>query len=171
MINLIDVKKNKEYISNDVTYLITIANKGNIFENNIEHIYKISEIVEQKLSEKLQKYNPIKKESQFVRDMYYSQIRDKNNTFEKIYTCNYNFKTEFKSTYTFYLFEPNYTNCDKLTFPNLSKYHLTTNIVQKILQIGNIKIIIENNSVFIEFKNANLDILNDILNILNTFAS
>ncbi len=171
MINLIDVKKNKEYISNDVTYLITLVYNGNIFEKNIESMYKIPEIVEQKMSEKLQKYNPIKKESQFVRDMYYSQIRDKNNTFEKIYTCNYIFKTEFKSSYTFYMFELDYTVCDKLTFPNLSKYHLTTNIIQKILQIGNIKIIIENDSVFIEFKNANLDILNDILNIFNSFSS
>lgn len=167
---MIDIKKSIEYILDDVSYLITITQNNNIFEKNIQNIYKISEIIEKCLNEKLKKYNPIKKELNFVRDMYYSQIRDKNDTFEKIYTRDYifisEFKSESKSSYSFYMFKLHYIDQNKLTFPNLNKYHLTNNIIQKILQIGNIKIIIENNNVFIEFKNANLDVLNDILNLI-----
>lgn len=168
---LISPKELEQHIKNDKLYTIIFVYKGSIFQNNIEYIHNIEDNMKKYISEKLKKFNPIKKEIKFIRNMYFSQIRDKNENFERIYTTDYNYISEFKKTYTMYLIELDYKEYDKLTFPNLTKYHYTSNINKNILKIENISIIIENNNISIEFTNPNIDTLCEVINVINSIAS
>ena len=160
-----------DMIKMDKTYLLTFIYDGNIFKNNIEKLHNLENKMEELIIKKLEKYEPIKKINNIERDIYFSQIRDKSKNYEKIYTTEYNYISTIKIHYISYLFEILYKYHDKLTFPNLNKYHSSSKIEQKIFEINNIKIIIENSNIFIEFKNADINILNDIILIINTYGS
>ena len=59
---------------------------------------------------------------------------------------------------------------NKLSFPNLSKYHLSFKINSTIIDINNINIIFENNNIFIEIKKKfDEKIFNDICDILTEY--
>jgi hypothetical protein len=156
----------------DKQYLITY-----VFSNDITTISKICNIDIDNLLNKLNTINKLNKymikNDEFTRDIYYSQIRDKNNKYEKIYTNEYKFINNYNSinsvklSHTFYLINKEEILYDNLTFPNLNKYHHTTNIIQHIIKIENIILIIENNKIFIEFKNPNIDLLCDIIQIID----
>lgn len=161
----------EEYISKDKTYLITFVYKGNISTNNIEYIHNVDENMLNHIQTKLKHHNPKYETNKFQRDMYFSQIRDKNDKVEKIYSNEYHFIIEFNLHYKTYLIQLEYKTHDKLTFPNLNKYHYTSKIEQKIIKIGNINLIIENNNILIEFKNPNINILCDVINAVNSFAN
>ena len=122
------------------------------------------------IESKLKHYNFKKEINKFNRDMYFSQIRDKNEKIEKIYTNYYNFIMELNSHYKMYLIQLEYKAYDKLTFPNLNKYHYSSKIEQKIIKIDNIELIIENNNILIEFKNPNINTLCEIINAVNSFG-
>ncbi len=154
-----------KYIVPEKTYLIAIAQKYNASCGSIVEIGDNGS-VEEILSKR---YKVIKTENILTRDMYYSQIRDKNNTFEKVYYNEYTYITNLNipnTAYTLYLMEYTHVICDRLSFPNLSKYHLSVNINQKIIKIKEIELIIENNNIFIKFKNSDMNIVCEIIDIL-----
>jgi len=167
--NLLISKDIKQYINNNESYLITFVYNGNIFTNNIEHLHSVTFNIINYIMNKLKHYEPKKEINKFKRDIYFSQIRDKNNKTEKIYSNYYNFIMEFNLHYKIYLIQTDYKTYDKQSFPNLNKYHYTSEIEQKIIKIENIELIIENNIVFIKFKNPNIDILCDIINVVDSY--
>lgn len=172
--NLLTSKHIEQYIENDKNYLITFVRGGNIFKNNIEQIHSISDDMVKYIINKLNilnKYEIYKQTNNFIRDMYFSQVRDKNDKFEKIYSNEYNFIKDFELFYKTYLIQLEYKTYDRQTFPNLNKYHYSSKVEQKIIKIENINLIIENNNIFIEFKNANINTLCDIINIINSFCN
>jgi hypothetical protein len=169
--NTITDKDIRQYIENDKTYLITFVYKGGIFKKNIEHIHTVTNDMEKFIINKLKNYKTMRETNIFERDIYFSQIRDKNDKFEKVYSNEYKYITEFKYSYTTYLIELNYKEYNKTTFPNLNKYHYSSKIEQKKIKIENIILIIENNNIFIEFKNPNINTLCDIINSVNAFNS
>jgi hypothetical protein len=169
--NLLTSKEIEQYIDKDKTYVITFLYNGNIFTNNIEHIHKVNDNMLNHIQTKLKNHSHKYEINKFQRDMYFSQIRDKNDKTEKIYYNNYNFIMEFNLYYKMYLIELQYKTCDKLSFPNLNKYHYSSKVEQKILKIENINLIIENNNILIEFKNPNFNTLCDIINTIVSFRN
>jgi len=163
----------QKYINDDISYLITFIKNGNIHTNLIEQIYLLNDKNIEKfinnLTNKLKKYNPQKYIDDFYRDIYYNQIRDKNNKLEKIYECNLEFINSYDLFFTTYLMESQYKTFDNLSFPNLNKYHSSTKILQYNIKIENIHVIIENFNIFVHFTNANNNILCDVINTINLF--
>lgn len=167
--NLLTSKDIEKYINKDKTYIITFVHNGNIFTNNIEHIHRVNDNIVDHIQTKLKNHKY--EINKFQRDMYFSQIRDKNDKFEKIYSNDYNFIMEFNLDYKMYLIQLEYKIYDKLSFPNLNKYHYSSKVEQKIIKIENINLIIENNNILIEFKNPNINILCDIINSVISFRN
>lgn len=131
-----------------------INHQGNLINlsNDDDYITKLKN----KLKEKKQINYTLK------RDHYYSQIRDidtKKNTICYINEQNtLNIINIDKKNFIINKYE--IINQPHDSFPNLHKYHFTTNIKKTEYIFNNIKLIIENNIVFIEI-NKNYDI-NDL---------
>jgi hypothetical protein len=139
-------------------YMITFSDNKNKYCNNI-NIFDISNI-KNKLEKK---YKIISKKNNIKRDIYYSQIRDNN----KIYTIDYKLiEICKKDKYDIHLLNYEEKYHDKLSFPELIKYHYSDKINQEIYEINNIKLIIENNKIFIKFNKNNIKI-EDIDNLIN----
>ena len=153
--NTIKIYFTKNYADNKKNFITNI----DVFDNAKDIINKIKT----ELSLKNINYKLITKS--FIRDYYYSQIRDDP---ELIYTEDLIFIDKYKNdNYSLYIFASDKTKQDKLSFPNLNKYHYTIKIDAININIDNIKIIIENNNIFLEIKkNFNEDIYEIILNML-----
>jgi hypothetical protein len=137
----------------------------NIFDNIKDMILKI----ESKLKENNIKY--IITSETFIRNQYYSQICDRLEKSENIYTEDLKLIDKFSDkNLDTDIFKSDIIKQHKLSFPNLQQYHHSTKIDATYIDIENIKIICENNNIFIEIKNnkkeINIKALEIILNIL-----
>jgi hypothetical protein len=170
--NIIDkINLNQEiYDTLKIIYVNNIINSETNFITNIDIFKNLSEIqnkIETTLKSQSINYKIIKKN--IKRDYYYSQIRDKydNNT-ENIYTDDLIFIDKITiQNKSMILFASDKIIQNKLSFPNLSKYHLSFKINSTIIDINNINIIFENNNIFIEIKKKfDEKIFNDICDII-----
>ena len=138
-----------------------------IFDNTINNIQKI----EFKLKENNIKY--IITNQTFIRNQYYSQICDRLEKSENIYTEDLKLIDKFsdKNLDTdIFIFKSDIIKQHRLSFPNLQQYHSSTKIDATYIDIENIKIVCQNNNIFIEIKNnkkeINIKALEIILNLL-----
>jgi hypothetical protein len=165
--NIIDtLKSDLNTNNNDLIKLVFAKNslfsKDNNFITNIDIFNNIKDMIqniESKLKENNIKY--IITNQTFIRDQYYSQICDRLSKTDIIYTENLTFidKISDKNIDIFIL------NSDKieqhrLSFPNLYQYHHSTKINATYIDIENIKIIFENDNMFIEINKDNKRELN-----------
>ena len=169
--NIDNINNNIDNINNNNIESNFITNI-NVFKNINDILHNLkTELISKNLSYKID----IKT---FTRDYYYSQIRDKCELFsdksqniidlEIIYTEDLNLLDKLTNkNKSILLFASDKIIQDKLSFINLSKYHFTLKINSTIIDIDNIKIIIENDIVFIEIKkNFDKILLYNILNII-----
>lgn len=171
--NIIDIiKLNNDDLIKLIFTKKSICSKNNNFITNIvifNNILDIIQNIESKLKENNIKY--ITTNETFTRDQYYSQICDKLEKSEKIYTKDLKLihKISDKNTDIF-IFKSDIIQQHRLSFPNLQQYHHSIKIDATYIIIDNIKIICENSNVFIEIKNnkkeLNIKALEIILNIL-----
>jgi hypothetical protein len=150
--------------------IITEENNNFIVQTDIFNNIQIMEKIE-KIEKKLKQnnINYLKKDIIFIRNHYYSQICDKLQRDNNIYTEELIFIDKISDENNdIFIFKTEKIQQHLLSFPNLNKYHYTNKINASYIDIDNIRIIIENNNIFIEIKDKldNLDNLTDILYIL-----
>lgn len=150
----------------DITYLIVFSTNGNILNKSFDDMIKINENIFDDIYGKLKIYKPLKFLNIFNRDIHESQTRDKNTSFEYIYTNEYIYVSRSKQLY---LIEYKKNMCEQFTFPNLNKYDMSYTVNQKILKIDNIDIIMENNHIYIQCTNPNINKLTHIIDTINEF--
>lgn len=172
--NIIDTIKLN---NNDLIKLVfakkSICSKNNNFVTNtniFDNIKDMIQNIESKLKENNIKY--IITNQTFIRNQYYSQICDRLEKSENIYTEDLKLIDKFsdKNTDTdIFIFKSDIIKQHRLSFPNLQQYHYSTNIDATYIDIENIKIVCENNNIFIEIKKLkkeiNIKALEIILNI------
>lgn len=141
LIKLIFSKKIIENSSDNFISQINIFNKNQDIIKNLQSVLKENSI----------KYILI--ELSFVRDQYYSQICDRLEKVDNIYTEDLTFidKLTYKNIDIF-LFNSEKIQQNILSFPNLQQYHYSTKINATHIIVDNIKIIFENNNILIEIK-------------------
>jgi hypothetical protein len=157
--NIIKLIFSKKIIENSHDNFIS---QINIFNNKQDIIKNLQSVL---------KKNSIKyilTEILFVRVQYYSQICDRLEKVDNIYTEDLMFidKLSYKNIDIF-LFNSEKIQQNILSFPNLQQYHYSIKINAIHIIIDNITIIFENNNIFIEIKKElNKNIFELIFNIL-----
>ncbi len=163
ILNQYDYNNIRIYIVNN--YKISDNNNYYDLSNDTSYINMIIDMINNKLK------NIKNIQYTLKREHYYSQIRDIDikRKREKCYVVEEKMLNKLKiNNIQFIINSYDIYTQDLESFPNLHKYHYDTNIEKIEFIFDNIKLVIENNNIFIDLKKKfDVKELNKILDLLN----